>query len=74
MAEYSTIAFGFDLKEGVSTVPLDEFNKQMTIAMGNLTNKITTTTKTLEGGNWSILSHSSATIGNRLLVTVILHR
>ena len=74
MAEYATLAFGFDLKKEVSTVPLDEFNKQMTVAMGNLTNKITNATKTLEGGNWNILSHSSSAIGNRLLVTVILHR
>jgi hypothetical protein len=74
MAEYATLAFGFDLKPEISTVSLDEFNKQMTIAMGGLTNKITRSTKKLEGGNWSILSHSTAITGNRLLVTVILYR
>lgn len=74
MAEYATMAFGADFKKDMSTIPLDKFNEQMTIAMGNLVNKITTTTKTFQGGNWSILSHSSSVIENRLLVTVILHR
>jgi hypothetical protein len=74
MTEYATMAHSFDLKKEVSTIPADEFNKQMTVAMGSLTNKITTSMKTFQGGNWNILSHSSTIIGNRLLVTVILHR
>ena len=74
MAEYATIAFGFDVKKEVSSVPLSEFNKQMTIALGDLTNKIEAATKTFQGGGWTILSHSSAAFDNRLLVTVLLQR
>ena len=66
MPEYATIAFGFDVKKEVASVPLSEFNKHMTIAMGDLTNKIEAATKTLEGGGWTILSHSSAAFGDRL--------
>jgi hypothetical protein len=74
MGEYTTMAFGADLIKDVEIMPLDEFNKQTTIAIGKLMNLAIKTAKTFKGGNWHILSHSITIIGNRLLITVLLHR
>jgi len=74
MAEYATMAHSFDLKKEVSTIPSDELSKQMAIVVGKYINEIATASEKFQGGNWTILSHSSTVVGNRLLVTVILRR
>lgn len=74
MAEYATMAHTFDLKKEVSTVSSDEFNAQMATVIGKFIDEIATSSKTFQGGNWTILSHSLAVVGNRLLVTVIVRR
>jgi hypothetical protein len=74
MAEYSAIAVGFDFKKDVSTMPLKEFNNQLTEVVGGLINEIVDLAQPIQGGHWSVLSHSSTFVGNRLLVTVLFHR
>jgi hypothetical protein len=74
MAEYATMASGLELKKELFTLPLDEFNKQLTVAIGKVINDMAKGTKTFQGGNWAILSHAATLVENRLLITVLLRR
>jgi hypothetical protein len=74
MAEYSVAVGCINMKPNMENATSKEINLGLTKALGNIVQKMSKDIDKINGGSWEIVSHGLTKLGNKMVVSFLLHR
>ena len=74
MSKYSAVVTTAELKPEIYSMSAEDTSKNLTMLFGRMVKQASKVCNVHEGGRWEMVSHETTRIGDRLVVSFLLHR